>query len=499
MQAIENFLKQIWQRRVVQFGAIYLGAAWVLLQVAALLENTLELPNWVDQSALVLLALGFPLVLILAWAQESKAPSAESREDTIAASEGDGDQPGSGDIPSVAVLPMVNMSDDREKEFFADGMTEDIITGLSKSKHISVISRTSTFGYKGQSPDVRTVAEELSVRYVVEGSVRSVADRVRITVQLIDATSGSHVWAENYDRPAEQLFEIQDDVIAAITSSLGSGLKRAEAERMRNLKPQTLSAWQAVQQANLILISFDGKMVSNNWPGIAELRRTCQEEPNYAYAHSLLAWALSNMIVNGYSDHISSDYREAMEHLESALSLASDDPLNLHYCAYAMAFMGRHKDSLGLCKRVLELDPNYIDVYITLGIAYAYLGQYEDAHAAFDNVEKLAPMGLHFQVYPWHRANLLSLEGRHEDAIVELRKVIQQWPHYASPYYFLAIAMVELGRKDEARQAIVKALEIYPDHSLSRIQVYLQAHPDPEEGKRRFQILVDLWPEADAS
>jgi adenylate cyclase len=493
-----DFIKELTRRKVWLFGGVYLALGWVLLQVAALLESTLNLPDWIDQSAFVLLLIGFPVALLLAWAQEARAtPIADKVADASDVSPEQDfatDPDGESDLPSIAVLPMVNMSDDKEKEFFADGMTEDVITGLSKSKHLFVISRTSTFRYKGQSPDIRDVAKELGVRYVVEGSVRSVSDRVRITVQLIDAKSGGHVWAENYDRPADKLFDIQDEVIAAITSSLGAELRRAEVDRMRHLKPAKLSSWQAVQQAIMLGFRFDDLLGSSNWPGLQELRAACKNDPDYAYAHSVLAWCLSNMVVNGYSDSVREDYQEALSHLNKALALAGDDPLNLHYCAYAMGFMGRHEEGLKLCQRVTELDPNFIDVHVAYGIIYAYLGRYGEANEALNRVELLAPLGVNFQAYAWHRANLRSLEGRHSEAEEILRTVIQQWPHYACPYYFLAIALEAQGRIDEARAAVAKALEIYPKHSLKRIGGYLGTHPDPEEGKRRLEVLSALWP-----
>ena len=394
---------------------------------------------------------------------------------------------------TIAVLPFVNMSSDPENEYFADGLSEDIITGLSKSKHLSVISRTSTFRFKGQSPDVRSVGKDLNARYVVEGSVRPIANRVRITVQLIDATSGEHIWAEKYDRPADDLFEIQDEVIDAITASLGAGLNRAEVDRLKNLKPEKFNSWQIVQKSLLVSFEFAEHLRDGNWPGLEELTQVCQVDPNYAYAHSVLAWNLSNKVINGYSNDISADYREANQHLERALSLANDDPLNLHFCAYAMCFLGKLEEARNLCISVTELNKNYIEVYVTLGIVNAYLGRYDEAEQAFDLAEKLAPMGILFKAIVWHRANLRSLEGRHKEAEHLLRKVIQQWPTYVSPYYFLAIALDAQGRTEDAKQAVHTALNIYPKHTLERISLYLGAHPDPNEGKRRLELLASLW------
>jgi TolB-like protein len=150
--------------------------------------------------------------------------------------------------PSIAVLAFANMSNDSEQEFLADGMTEDIITGLAASRHLFVVSRNSTFAYKGQSPDIRDVGRELGVRYVLEGSVRRVGDKLRVTVQLIETASGSHLWAEKYDRPVAEMFEVQDEVVARIGGSLVAQLSSAEWERSQREPPANLGAWELTQR-----------------------------------------------------------------------------------------------------------------------------------------------------------------------------------------------------------------------------------------------------------
>ncbi len=393
MQQLPDFFKELWKRKVVQFGAIYVGAAWLVLQAAIAIENTAKLPDWLDQTVLVFLVLGFPLVVLLAWAQDTTISNANSSP----ASPTD-----KGKKPGIAVLPFVNMSDDQENEYFADGMTEDIITGLSFSQHLSVKSRTSTFSYKGTSPDIREVGKTLGVAYVAEGSVRPMGDRIRITVQLIEAASGNHIWAEKYDRPTDALFDVQDEVIDAITSALGAGLTKAEANLARKLKPGSLSAWQVVQKALLLEFGYqEGKYGSYLDDTIKAVREAAHKEPDYAYAHSLLAWLLNMKVTNGVSNNRRADLEEAKNHLRYGLSLAPEDPFNINLCAAALGYVGKNERAEKLCLKALHINPNFPDVYFTLAQVYAYVGRFEEAEEALDTLETMAPNGLSSLYAPW--------------------------------------------------------------------------------------------------
>jgi adenylate cyclase len=486
MQKIPDFFKELWKRKVVQFGAIYVGASWLVLQAAIAIESTAKLPDWLDQTVLVFLVLGFPLTLLLAWAQDSSVSKAGSSPSP---------QTNKDEKPGIAVLPFINMSDDQENEYFADGMTEDIITGLSLSQHLSVKSRTSTFSYKGTSPDIREVGRALGVQYVAEGSVRPMGERIRITVQLIEAETGNHIWAEKYDRPIDTLFDVQDEVIDAITSALGANLTKAEATRARNLKPGSLSAWQVVQKALLMEFNIkDRKYSSLLGDTIKAVREAADKEPDYAYAHSLLAWLLNIKVTNGVSDNWRADLEEAKEHLQYGLSLAPEDPFNLNLCAAALGYAGKNERAEELCQKALQINPNFPDVYFTLAQVYTYEGRFEEAEEALDTLEAMAPNGLSSLYAPWYRAISKSMQGEHEKAEKLLLQVNEIALGYHLPYIVMAITLEALGRPDEAREAIKKALELQPDITVKRISANIRAHPDKEEGQRRIKVLKELWP-----
>ena len=206
------------------------------------------------------------------------------------------------DKPSIAVLPFQNMSGDPEQEYFSDGITEDIITALSKLKWFFVIARNSTFGYKNKTPDIRKVARDLGVRYVLEGSVRKSGDRLRVTSQLIDATTGSHVWAERYDRNVADLFAVQDEITENVVASIESQLFAAEHIRTKSRPTESLDAWGCVVQAMPHVWTWSAH---DSEIGITLLKRAIALDPNYARANSLLAWAYAARAHLGKADPIS--------------------------------------------------------------------------------------------------------------------------------------------------------------------------------------------------
>ncbi len=473
--------------RFARVVVIYLGVSWLLIQVANTLEDALELPGWVDWAVTVGLVIGFPVAIVYAWFRKEPV---EANADSAAERMPSGDQVsiGSGLRPSVAVLPFVNLSDDNEKEYFADGMTEDIIMGLTAGRHIAVKSRSSTFAYKGQSVDIRDVAEQLGVAYVVEGTVRSLGDRLRITVQLLGAERGDHLWAEKFDREASEIFEIQDEVIASITSAVGATLARTESQRAARVQPHSLSAWQAVQRGSFYR-GASGNSESETNGSIEELRAATQSEPDYAYAHSMLAWMLHYRAINGLTDDPAADIDEAREHLTRGLSLAPDDPFNLNICGGAFTYIGEAARAEELCDRALAIDPNYADVYFNLGMIYVLLGRLEEARVAFDTVERMAPEGPISRYYEWYRSHIPMHMGDYAAAEALVRIAIDKAPAYTTPYLHLIIILVELGRTDEAKEVAGRVLAINP-HLKNRRVIVLEAGVVDSDAAGRGMALV---------
>lgn len=391
--------------------------------------------------------------------------------------------------PSVAVLPFRNISNDDDKDYFADGMTEDIITGLSRTGHLSVKSRSATFGLRDQLTDLRALGADLKVGYLVDGSVRPVARNVRISVQLVATSTGNSLWAEKFDRPAEELFEIQDEVIAGITSALGAVITKAESARASALTPQTLSAWEAVQRASFYR-GADGNSEDETNKSIEELRAAVASEPEYAYAHSMLAWILNYRALNALTDDPASDYRESKPHLQKGLALAGDDAFNLNLCAGALGYAFEFERAEALCHRALEIDPNFADAYFNLAQIYTFTGRFEDAHAALDRVVAMAPDGPMWRYYDWYRASAFLWAKRFAEAEPLIRATIERSPSYTAPYIHLATVLARQNRPQEATDVLRRLTEVNPRFGLERVRLMYAKRPKIAEQ------LAAVWPDA---
>ena len=249
------------------------------------------------------------------------------------------------DRPSIAVLPFVNISADSEQAFLAEGMTEDIITGLAATRHLFVVSRNSTFAYKGQSPDIREVGRALGVRYVLEGSVRRVGEKLRTTVQLIDAASGNHLWAEKYDRPYSEMFEVQDEVVSDIAGALSLQITSAEFSRSRRAAPSSLGAWELVQRG-LNQTFYETPCLRSSREALGALKAAVELDPHYAYARAACSWLLFSAAINGWTDDPQAALREGQAELSAALELDTTDPLTQYYLGAAYVYSGRHEKAV---------------------------------------------------------------------------------------------------------------------------------------------------------
>ncbi len=398
------------------------------------------------------------------------------------------------DRPSIAVLPFENLSNDDEQAFLADGMTEDIITGLSANQHLHVVSRNSTFAYKGRSPDIRDVGRELGVRYVIEGSVRRVGERMRTTAQLIESESGAHLWAEKYDRPYEKIFEVQDEVVAAIAGALNAQLSTAELRRARDAQPADLGAWELVQRALSGLI-IDSPSSERYAELLALLRAAVERDPEYPYARAALAWMCFAAAINGVVEDPTASAAEGQRHLEHALEGGIDDPLTLFYAGAAFIYSGRHERGIQTLERSLTRNPNQPDVHMHLGIANGYLGRFEEAHAHFDRAEELGPTGGMSIAYGWYRAIVYGFEGRYEEAVEGVREYVLRAPRYGAARIELALDLAELGREEEARAAVERAVREDPVLNVEGLALLIGAHPHPDKGRERVARLRDYWPQ----
>jgi adenylate cyclase len=379
------------------------------------------------------------------------------------------------DRPSLAVLPFQNMSGDPEQEYFADGMVEDIITELSRFRALFVVARTSTFTYKGRAMDVRQIARELGVRYVLEGSVRKGSNTVRVTAQLIDAMSGAHLWAERYDRVASDIFAMQDEITASVAAIIEPTLAHAERQRVLRKPPDRLDAWEAYQRG---LWHFYKYGAEDNQIAQAFFRQAIALDANFApghYGYSLALYWDSWL----YSTRPFNDL-ERIEHTEARLAVLLDDKDATAHAVLAtmMCVVGDWEDSVVEARMALALNPNSAFVMSTLGLILGRAGYHEEAIRHLRHAMRASP----HDPLTWQWLNGMGdfqlFSGEFEAALETYRQVIQRRPQFFAPHLFSAAALAYLGRSREARDALASAQARFPEQIERRRQRPSWARPD---------------------
>jgi TolB-like protein/class 3 adenylate cyclase len=372
--------------------------------------------------------------------------------------------------PSVAVLPFNNMSGDPSQEYFADAITDDIITALSKNRWLLVIARNSTFAFKGRSPDVRRVARELGANYVVEGSVRKAGNRVRIAAQLIDGASGNHIWAERYDRDLADIFAVQDDVTATIAASIEPELGAVERQRAERKPTQNLNAWDCYHLGLSHMYRFDR---DGNREAQRLFRRAIAFDPTFAAPRARLAYCMVLEMVYFDATPVRESLDEALATARTAVSL--DDKDAFSHLAVARVHLARREytEALARCMAALDLNPTLAQAHCAIGDALCYAGRLEEAIPRFEEAIRLSPQD------PWRWA-FLSYEAlarillrQYEQATASARAALRvpNCQYWANAH--LVAALGHLGRKDEASGAVSELLRRKPDFSCGYAEEHL--------------------------
>lgn len=361
--------------------------------------------------------------------------------------------------PAIAVLPFDNMSGDPEREYFADGLTEDIITALSLWRSFPVIARNSTFAYKGKSPDIRVVANELGASYVLEGSVRMGGERVRITAQLIDAAKGHHVWAEKFDRKLEDIFKLQDEISERIVATLAPELERAEQKRSATKAPTSLTAWDYYHRG----MSF---IYESTREGNARARemfeRAVDLDPNYSQAHSGLSFSHTRDLVLEFSK--SRDYSASAALQAAQRAVACDDTDASAHIMLAVSNMwpGEFDLAIAEAERAVELNPNSAFAHLILGTALDNAGRSGEGISEIERSLRLNPRDpqAHFFFTALARSHLNC--RNYEEAVACARKAMSVRSNFPHAFYLLASALGHLGQLDEARKALADCERLQP-------------------------------------
>jgi adenylate cyclase len=372
------------------------------------------------------------------------------------------------DKPSIAVLPFVNMSGDKEQEYFCDGLTEDIITALSKTPKMFVIARNSTFSYKGKSVKVQQVSEELGVRYVLEGSFRKAGDRVRITAQLIDALTGHHLWAERYDRDLKNIFAVQDEITKNIITAMQVKLTEGEWARVYAKGTNNLDAYLKVMES--IWIRAQTSKVN-----VMKAQQLAEEaialDTNYAYAYSALALTHMSTVWLGISKSPQESLKRAIELCQKAISL--DDSLAIAHVilGYMLMMTLDYDKAIAQGEKAMTLEPNSADILHWHAAILFYSARVDESIPLFRQALRLNPMPPN--VYYRHFAAALRHSGQYDEAIALLKKAIASEPNDLIACFALTSTFEMAGRMEEARAAAKEVLRINPNFSVERYEKML--------------------------
>ena len=388
--------------------------------------------------------------------------------------------------PSITVLPFQNMSGDPEQEYFADGMVDEIITGLSRIKWLSVVSRNSSYIYKNKPVVMKDVAAKLGVRYVLEGGVRKSGNRVRITAQLIDAETDAHLWAEQYDRLLDDVFALQDEITMCVVGAIEPSVRKAEINRIKRQRPETFTAYDLLLRSQQHV--FAG-MPAEAAKAIVLLEEALKLEPDYSAAHAYLSWCFHSRFGRGGLRE--EDRLAAVSHAREAIALGNDDATTLAIAALVLAYDGQEiSTALKTFDRALELSNSNIFALCWNAAILAWIGESKLAIERAQRALRLGP----FDSLIWRAYHALSIayfhSQRYGEAADAARSVIAANSAYSIPRAILAAALVRLERLDEAKAMAQTVLEREPSFTIHGTARYSELEPAV------FRPFAEAWREA---
>ncbi|HEV7266572.1 MAG TPA: tetratricopeptide repeat protein [Falsiroseomonas sp.] len=369
--------------------------------------------------------------------------------------------------PSIAVLPFTTMSADPSQDFIADGITEDITTDLSRLRWLLVIARNSTFTYKGRAVDVRQVGRELNVRYVLEGSVRIAAGRIRVSAQLLEADTAKHIWAERFDREIGDIFAVQDEITESVVAAIEPHLYAEEGHRAARRPPGSMDAWGLVVRAMGLIMRVGPQQ---NEEARALLAQAIALDPGYARAHACLAWAV------WWATHLywwpdrQEGHREAMRHAEEAAALDPAEPWGRMMLGLCLSTARQHAQALVELRATLELNPSFALAHTVLGWALLRAGHFEEAIAATGKAVRMSPMDSFAGFYTATHGLALLGARRFAEALAQLRASIAAFSEYSGHYNTLISCCGHLGLVEEVRPFIAVRDRMVPPLRVSAVR-----------------------------
>ncbi len=371
------------------------------------------------------------------------------------------------DRPSIAVLPFQNMSGDPEQEYFADGIVEDIITALSRFKSLFVIARNSSFTFKGKAVDIKKIGQDLGVRYVLEGSIRKAGGRVRLTGQLIDAASGTHLWADKFDGSLEDVFDLQDRITMSVVAAIAPKLDQAEIERSKRKPTEKLDAYDYYLRG---LAVVEGATKDENEEALRLFYKAIEIDANFALAHAMVARCFTLRKANGWMANIAKESAETAKQARRAVELGRDDAAVLSRAGYALArVVFEPEEGADLIERALALNPHLSSAWQFGGLLKAFRGEPETAIEHLAHAMRLSPLDP--SLYSMQTATALAhfVAGRYDESVLWAEKASREDPNFLPAIRIIATSAGNSGQLERAQKAAKRMLEIDPTFRVSRL------------------------------
>ena len=380
--------------------------------------------------------------------------------------------------PSIAVLPFDNLSGEQAQEYFSDGISEDIITALSRSRWLRVVARNSSFSYKGQSPDIRTVSQELNARYVLEGSVRKAGDQIRISAQLIDGASGDHIWAERYDRALDDIFAVQDDITETVAAAMEPELAKSEMRRASSKSPANLDAWDLYHRGTTAFYQRDKASVTKS---ISLLEQSVERDPDFCRAWAGLTESLFLSIVSNFSDNKARDVDRMDQAARNAVRADNDDHVAHEALGRAHLWQKKYRDALAEYEKALELNPVSGRVRYGYGVALLHSGDAANAETEFNVAIQLSPRDPYRSAF-YSRMSYCQIALRNYVSAVDwARKSISEPFTEPTVYLILVSVLGHLERPAEMKDAMNELFQMIPDASLGYVRALIPSEPETLE------------------
>ena len=470
---MDKLWKELQRRHVVRVGGVYALVAWLLAQIADLVLGNFNAPSWVMQSLLFFLIAGFPVALIIGWVYDL-TPGGIERTKRFESSDENSQQSNTivsqeqafpiNVLPcSIAVLPFANMSDDPEQDYFSDGLTEDIITDLSLIPGLFVIARNSTFNYKGKSVDVRRLGEEMGVRYVLEGSVRKSANKIRVSAQLIEAANGHNLWANKYDRSLEDVFAIQDELTREIVTALDVELVSGEKGRHQRSRVKKPEAREALYRGMAKFYKFDE---TSHAQARAYFEQFIRLEPESILGYVWQAQLCQIEIFLGWCEDRDASLKTMEAFIAKALKIDDRDPLALGHAGMHQLFLGNHDQSIAFAEQALAEAPGMDSPYYSLGWFQMFN---ETPLEGIENIKRAMRLS---PIMTAPRSAILGTAYRNagelELAVATLENTAKRFPAFISGRVALASCYVLMGKEQEAKKEAQEILRRDPAYTIAR-------------------------------